>query len=137
MTKCDFILECIEKIYTLSVASNFTIENYKNISVSNFYKGLFNNYVELSDCYDKYMADDNIPAEEKRTRLLFAIDLTKAEALNLFFDSFEDIIKKQKLDYNVRENFSIISETKKGQRTSSIFKQMLTDIRKIEERTFA
>lgn len=137
MTKYDFILECIEQIYTLSVASNFTIENYKNISVFDFYKGLFNNYVKLSDCYDKYMKDDSLSEEEKRTRLLFAIDLTKADALNLFFDSFEDIIKKQKLDYNVRENFSIILESKKGQKTSSIFKQMLIDIRKIEEGDFA
>ncbi len=137
MTKYDFILECIEQIFSLSVASNFTIENYKNISVLNFYKGLFHNYVELSNCYDKYIEDDSLSEEEKRTRLLFAIDLTKAEVLSLFFDSFEDIIKKQKLDYNVRENFSIISESKKGQKTSSVFKQMLTDIRKIEEGDFA
>lgn len=137
MKKYDFILECIDQIYTLSVASNFTIENYKNISVFSFYKGLFNNYVKLSDYYDKYMADDTISEDEKRTRLLFAIDLTKAEALNLFFDSFEDIVKKQKLDYNVRESFSVISESKKGQKISSIFKQMLIDIRKIEESDFA
>lgn len=134
MTKSAFILECIDDVFSVSVAGNFTIENYKNINNLDFYKTLFDNYVILSNYYDKIKANTEMCEDEFDAKLLTAINISKEENLRLYLSSLSEVVREHNIDYNVEEEYNKLARKRecKG-KISDLFGKMLIDIREKEE----
>ena len=105
MKKFEFMLECIDKIFSVAVSGNFIIENYTNLNIQDFYKTIFDNYVSLSDLYDQTTSVKGLSSEEVDTRLMTFINVATEESLTLFLSSLEKIVKDQKIDYDVKGSF--------------------------------
>lgn len=134
MTKSAFILECIDNVFSVSVAGNFTIENYKNINNLDFYKTLFDNYVMLSNYYDKIKADTEMSEDEFDAKLLTAINISKEENLKLYLSSLSEVVREHNVDYHVEEEYTKLTRKREyNGRISDLFSKMLIDIREKEE----
>ena len=134
MTKSEFMLECIDKVFSIEVSGNFIIENYMNLNVHDFYKTIFEDYISFSQAYDQVITKD-FSVEEANALLMTFINIAKENALSMFLSSLDKIVKDNHLDYNVMDSFKTISSENHKLNISDIFIQMLKKKKKIEEET--